>query len=88
MSFVTQFNSCLHYILMNDHSGSGSSNNPNSQTGGNASRSQFEQWRRDTQAHEQVAVGQQASRPSEVEMRAHLAELERRSQGNGCNGKR
>ena len=69
-------------------SGRAPTNGQNSQAGGNPTSSQLEQWSRNAHTHEQVAMGQQASRPSEAEMRARLAELEHRSQGNGCNGNR
>ena len=70
------------------YSGRAPSNGHNAQAGRHQTSLQLEQWRRNVQAHEQVSMGQQTSRPSEAEIRARLAELERRSQGNLCNGSR
>ena len=54
----------------------------NLQPQGNPPRSQLEQWRMQNWTHEQLAVGQKPSRPSEAQRKAQLDELQRRTEGS------
>ena len=41
----------------------------------------LEQWRKKPEPHEQVAVGQKTSRPSEAQMKTRLDKLQRKAEG-------
>lgn len=41
----------------------------------------LEQWRRKPERHEQVAVGQKTTRPSEAQMKVRLDKLQRKAEG-------
>ncbi|KAL2054486.1 hypothetical protein ABVK25_005234 [Lepraria finkii] len=48
---------------------------------GKPPRSQLEQWRKQNETHEQLAVGQKPSRPSEAQRKAKLDDFERKIEG-------
>ena len=41
----------------------------------------LEQWRRKPERHEQVAVGQETTRPSKAQMKARLDKLQQKAEG-------
>ena len=41
----------------------------------------LEQWRKKPERHEQVAVGQETTRPTDAQMKARLDKLQRKTEG-------